>query len=339
LEVIVAGLDDLKIDKKIKVLITGAAGFIGSSLLEFFLAEGLYVRGLDNFATGFKENIEDAVLEASKIKKKLKFDFIEGDIRNYSDCLKSTKNIDVVFHEAALGSIQKSIDKPLDSNSANVDGTINLLKSSLDNKVKIFIYASSSSVYGDSKILPKSEEMPPDPKSIYAVTKLTAEYYCNLFYKLYGLGTISLRYFNIFGKRQNPDSIYSAVIPKFIKSLLKGEPVEIYGDGRQTRDFTYIDNVVEANAKAALSGEKAFGQNFNIACGDRTSINSLYEKISEYTGNKKKPIYKQERKGDVKHSKADINKAGKILDYNVACGIDKGLELTVRWFREKLGRV
>jgi UDP-N-acetylglucosamine 4-epimerase len=337
LEVIVDSLDDLEIDRKTKILITGAAGFIGSNLLEFFLSKGLYVRGLDNFATGFKENIEDAVLAASKINKKKKFDFIEGDIRNYSDCLKSTKNIDVVFHEAALGSVQKSIDKPLDSNSANIDGTINLLKSSLDNKVKIFIYASSSSVYGDSKVLPKSEEMPPDPKSIYAVTKLTAEYYCNLFYKLYSLGTICLRYFNIFGKRQNPDSIYSAVIPRFIKNSLKGKPVEIYGDGRQTRDFTYIDNVIEANTKAVLSGKKAFGQSFNIACGDRTSINSLYEKISEYTGGKKNPIYKQERKGDVKHSEADIAKAGKILDYNVACSIDKGLELTVSWYRGKLG--
>lgn len=331
-----AGLDELGIDKKVKVLITGAAGFIGSNLLEFFLAKGLYVRGLDNFATGFKENMEDAVLEASKINKKQKFDFIEGDIRNYSDCLKSTKNIDVVFHEAALGSVQKSIDKPLDSNSANVDGTINLLKSSLDNKVKIFVYASSSSVYGDSKVLPKSEEMPPNPKSIYAVTKLTAEYYCGLFYKLYGLGTICLRYFNIFGKRQNPDSIYSAVIPRFIKNSLKGKPVEIYGDGKQTRDFTYIDNVIEANIKAVLSGKKAFGQNFNIACGNRTSINDLYKKIAEYTGNKTNPIYKQERKGDVKHSEADINKAGKILDYDVACSVDKGLELTVNWFRKNL---
>jgi len=332
----VAGLDELGIDKKVKVLITGAAGFIGSNLLEFFLAKGLYVRGLDNFSTGFKENIEDAVLEASKKNKKPKFDFIEGDIRNYSDCLKSTKNIDVVFHEAALGSVQKSINKPLDSNSANVDGTINLLKSSLDNKVKIFVYASSSSVYGDSKVLPKSEEMPPNPKSIYAVTKLTAEYYCGLFYKLYGLGTICLRYFNIFGKRQNPDSIYSAVIPRFIKNSLKGKPVEIYGDGKQTRDFTYIDNVIEANIKAVMSGKKAFGQNFNIACGNRTSINDLCKKIAEYTGNKKNPIYKQERKGDVKHSEADINKAGKILDYNVTCSIDKGLELTVKWFRKHL---
>jgi len=336
LEVIVAGLDKLKIDKKTKVLITGAAGFIGSNLLEFFLAKGLYVRGLDNFSTGFKENMEDAVLEASEINKKPKLDFIEGDIRNYSDCLKSTKDIDVVFHEAALGSVQKSIDKPLDSNSANIDGTINLLKSSLDNKVKIFVYASSSSVYGDSKILPKSEEMPPNPKSIYSVTKLTAEYYCGLFYKLYGLGTICLRYFNIFGKRQNPDSIYSAVIPRFIKNSLNGRSVEIYGDGRQTRDFTYIDNVIEANVKAVLSGNKAFGQNFNIACGNRTSINDLYKKIAEYTGNKKTPIYKQERKGDVKHSEADIGKAGKILDYDVACSVDKGLELTVNWYRKNL---
>ncbi len=327
--------DWVNIDRKTKILITGAAGFIGSNLLEFFLTKGLYVRGIDNFSTGFKRNIEDSISEASKKNKNIKFDFIEGDIRNYGDCLKSTKDIDIVFHEAALGSVQKSIEKPIDSNSANVDGTINLLKSSLDNRVKRFIYASSSSIYGDSEVLPKNEEMCPNPKSVYAVTKLTAEYYCRLFYSLYGLKTVSLRYFNVFGKRQNPDSIYSAVIPIFIKNLLEGKPVAIYGDGEQSRDFTYIENIIEANIKAALSGKEAFGKYFNIACGNRISLNELHEKLAKYTGVKINPVYKEERKGDIKHSEADINKAKKILEYNPLYNIEEGLKLTVRWFREK----
>jgi len=327
--------DRLHIDDDAKILITGAAGFIGSNLLEFFLAKGLYVRGIDNFSTGFKKNIEDSVSEALKKNKKLKFDFIDGDIRNYSDCLKSTRGIDIVFHEAALGSVQKSIEKPIDSNSSNVDGTINLLKSSLDNEVKRFIYASSSSIYGDSEVLPKNEEMCPNPKSIYAATKLTAEYYCRLFYDLYGLGTVSLRYFNVFGKRQNPDSIYSAVIPKFIKNLLEEKPAVIYGDGKQSRDFTYIENVIEANVRAVLSGDEAFGEYFNIACGNRISINDLHSRLAKYTGVRINPIYKEERKGDIKHSEADIKKAKKILKYNPLYGIEEGLELTVKWFKEK----
>ncbi len=330
-----ANLNELQIDDDVKILITGAAGFIGSNLLEFFLAKGLYVRGIDNFSTGFKKNIEDSVFEASKKNKKLKFDYIDGDIRNYSNCLESTSGIDIVFHEAALGSVQKSIEKPIDSNSSNVDGTINLLKSSLDNKVKRFIYASSSSIYGDSEVLPKNEEMCPNPKSIYAVTKLTAEYYCRLFYDLYGLGTVSLRYFNVFGKRQNPDSIYSAVIPRFIKNLLEEEPVVIYGDGEQSRDFTYIENIIAANVRAALSGNEALGEYFNVACGVRTSLNELHGMLAKYTGVRINPIYKEERKGDIKHSEADIKKAKKILKYNPSYNIEEGLKQTVQWFREK----
>ena len=328
--------DELQIDRNIKILITGAAGFIGSNLLEFFLVKGLYVRGIDNFSTGFKKNVEDSIAEASKKSKKIKFDFIEGDIRNYRDCLKSTKGIDIVFHEAALGSVQRSIEKPIDSNSANVDGTINLLKASLENKVKRFVYASSSSIYGDSGVLPKNEEMCPNPKSIYAVTKLTAEYYCRLFYSLYGMGTVSLRYFNVFGKRQNPDSIYSAVIPKFIKNLLEGKPVIIYGDGKQSRDFTYIENVIEANVRAALSRDEAFGEYFNIACGAKICLNDLHIKIAEYViGRRINPIYKEERKGDIKHYEEDIKKAKKILKYDPVYSIEEGLKLTVQWFREK----
>jgi len=327
----------LQIDDSKKILITGSAGFIGSNLLESFLSKGLYVRGIDNFSTGFQENMDDSILEASEKNKKIRFDFIEGDIRDYRDCLKSTKGIDIVFHEAALGSVQRSIEKPIDSNSSNVDGTINLLKASLENKVKRFVYASSSSIYGDSEVLPKSEEMCPNPKSIYAVTKLTAEYYCRLFYNLYGLETVSLRYFNVFGKRQNPGSIYSAVIPIFIKNLFERKPVVIYGDGKQSRDFTYIENIVEANVRAALSESKAYGGYFNIACGTRICLNDLYDKLVEYTiGRRINPIYKEVRKGDVKHSEADIKKAKKILKYEPAYSTEEGLKLTVQWFKERL---
>ncbi len=328
-------LHNIQMDKGLKILITGTAGFIGSNLLEFFLKKGFYIRGIDNFSTGFRENLEDAVSKASKKNTNIEFDFIEGDIRDYNDCLRSTKDIDIVFHEAALGSVQRSIEKPIDSNSVNVGGTINLLKASLDNRVKRFIYASSSSIYGDSKILPKNEDMQPDPKSIYAVTKLTAEYYCRLFYNLYGLKTVSLRYFNVFGRRQNPESIYSAVIPIFIKKFLEEKPSVIYGDGEQSRDFTYIDNVIEANIRAVLSGDKALGGYFNIAYGDRISLNDLHSKIAGYTGNEIDPVYEEERKGDVKHSEADIRKARKILKYDPEFDIDKGLRLTIEWFREK----
>jgi UDP-N-acetylglucosamine 4-epimerase len=323
------------IDKNTRILITGVAGFIGSNLLEKFLSEGLFTRGLDNFSTGFRENIDDAVSEAKRSNKRIKFDFIKGDIRDYQDCLKSTKNIDLVFHEAAIGSVQRSIDDPLMSNAVNVGGTINLLKASLENRVKRFIYASSSSIYGDSEVLPKIEYMEPNPRSIYAVTKLTAEYYCGLFYELYKLHTVSLRYFNVFGLRQNPNSIYSAVIPIFIQNLLTGRPLTIFGDGKQTRDFTYIGNVIDANIMAAVSGAKAAGKYFNIGCSNRTSLNDLLYQLQEYTGIKTIPVYKDARKGDVMHSKADITMAEKILNYRPAFSFKKGLELTVEWYRKR----
>ncbi|PIU29581.1 MAG: LPS biosynthesis protein WbpP, partial [Candidatus Hydromicrobium americanum] len=276
-------LDQLTIDKNVKILITGCAGFIGSNLTEFFLKKGISVRGLDNLSTGFKKNIDDALSEASRENKNIDFKFINGDIRNYNDCLKSTENIDIVLHQAALGSVQRSIEKPIDANSSNVEGTLNLLETSLKNKVKKFIYASSSSVYGDSAKLPKDESMPPNPKSIYAVTKLTAEYYCRLFYSLYGLKTVSLRYFNVFGKRQNPDSIYSAVIPIFLKKITDNKSPVIYGDGNQTRDFTYIDNVVYANYLCVLSDNKdIYGNYYNVACGRNISLNEIINLFSKY---------------------------------------------------------
>jgi len=326
-------LDELKIDKNIKILITGCAGFIGSNLLEFFLKKGLQIRGFDNLSTGYRENIDDALKEASSANKNISFEFMEGDIRNYESCLESTKNIDIVLHQAALGSVQRSIENPVDSNSANIDGTLNLLKSSLENKVKKFIYASSSSLYGDSEILPKTEEIPPNPKSIYAVTKLAAEYYCRLFYSLYKLRTTSLRYFNVFGKRQNPDSIYSAVIPKFIYSAIKGKDPVIYGDGKQSRDFTYIDNVVYANYLAILSDNKNISGNYyNIACNDNISLNNIIILLSKHFGKEIKPTYDKVRKGDVKHSLASIDKIKEDLSYEPVVKFEEGLSKLIDWF-------
>ena len=320
-------LDQLTIDKNIKILITGCAGFIGSNLTEFFLKKGISVRGLDNLSTGFEKNIDDALSEASRENKNINFKFINGDIRNYNDCLKSTENIDVVLHQAALGSVQRSIERPLDANSSNIEGTINLLEASFKNKVKKFIYASSSSVYGDSKKLPKVESMPPNPKSIYAVTKLTAEYYCRLFYSLYGFKTVSLRYFNVFGKRQNPDSIYSAVIPIFLKKITSDESPVIYGDGNQTRDFTFIDNIVYANYLCVLSdNENIYGNFYNVACGRNISLNEIIDLLSKHFKKEIKPIYTKERSGDVKHSLASIKKIIKHLYYKPVIHFNRGLE-------------
>jgi len=319
-------LNQLTIKSKDKILITGCAGFIGSNLTEFFLKKGVSVRGLDNLSTGFKNNIDDVLSEVSKYNKNIDFEFINGDIRNYNDCLKSTRDIDIVLHQAALGSVQRSLENPLDSNSSNIDGTLNLLETSLKNNVKRFVYASSSSVYGDSVKLPKDETMPLNPKSIYAVTKLTAEYYCRLFYSLYGLKTISLRYFNVFGKRQSPDSIYSAVIPIFLKKISNGENPVIYGDGKQSRDFTHIDNVVYANYLAAFSkNNKIFGNYYNVACGYNISLNEIIAFLSKYFKIEIIPVYTKERMGDVKHSLASIKKIGKDLKYKPIIDFNEGL--------------
>ncbi len=320
-------LEKLNIDKDVKILITGCAGFIGSNLTEFFLKKGASVRGFDNLSTGFKKNIDDALSNASRENKNIDFEFINSDIRDYNQCLKSTKNIDVVLHQAALGSVQRSIKNPLDSNSTNINGTLNLLETSVKNKIKRFIYASSSSVYGDSEKLPKDETMPPNPKSIYAITKLTAEYYCRLFHSLYNLKTISLRYFNVFGGRQNPDSIYSAVIPIFLKKITTNKSPVIYGDGNQTRDFTYIDNIIYANYLAVFTENKnAFGNYYNVACGQNISLNEIIAILSKYFKKEIKPTYSKERIGDIKHSLASIEKIKEELNYTPLTQFNKGVE-------------
>ncbi|GAG67481.1 unnamed protein product, partial [marine sediment metagenome] len=253
---------------------------------------------------------------SSKYNNKIEFNFIKGDIRKYSDCIKATRGVDIVFHQAALGSVQRSIDKPIEANEANVGGTMNLLKASVDNNVERFIFASSSSVYGDSKILPKVEDMAPNPKSIYAVTKLASEYYVRLFYKIYGLKTISLRYFNVFGSRQNPDSIYSAVIPIFLKNLKLIKPLTIFGDGNQSRDFTHIDNVVYANLLSMISeNNKAYGNFYNVGCGQRISLNEIIKFLEKKLNKKINVSYQGERKGDVKSSLASLVKIKEYLGY------------------------
>jgi len=310
------------------------AGFIGSNLLEFFLQKGFRVTGIDNFVTGSKKNIDDVINKLEDNNCKVRFYFIEGDIRKYSDCIKATKNIDIIFHQAALGSVQRSIDKPIDSNKTNVSGTLNLLKASIDNNVKRFIFASSSSVYGDSKVLPKKEEMMPNPKSIYAVSKLASEYYVRLFYNIYGLETISLRYFNVFGKRQNPDSIYSAVIPIFLKNLKLNKPLTIFGDGNQSRDFTYINNVIYANYLAMVSeNNKIFGNCYNVGCGNRIILNEIVKYLEKKINKKIKVIYKDERKGDIKNSLTSIEKIKGDLKYKPIVEFYRGLDCLI----EQLG--
>ena len=312
--------------KRFKILITGVAGFIGSNMLELFLKEGFEVIGIDNFITGSKKNIDDAINKSSERNNKIKFNFIKGDIRKYSDCVKATKNVDIVFHEAALGSVQRSIDKPIDSNETNVNGTLNLLKASTDNNVKRFIFASSSSVYGDSKILPKQEDMNPNPKSIYAISKLSSEYYVRLFYKIYGLKTIALRYFNVFGKRQNPDSIYSAVIPIFLKNIKLNKPLIIFGDGNQNRDFTYVDNVIYANFLAMVcENDKIFGNYYNVGCGESISLSEIIKFLENKLNKKIKISYKEERKGDVKSSLASLVKIEEDLGYEPVTKFYDGL--------------
>lgn len=295
--------------------------------MEFFLNRGFNVTGIDNLSTGLKQNVSDVLDKISKKDINPEFNFIEGDIRKYRDCIKSTQNIDVVYHEAALGSVQRSIENPVESSEVNITGTLNLLKASAKNNVKRFIYASSSSVYGDSKILPKHEEMSPNPKSIYAVSKLASEYYVRLFFKIYGLKTISLRYFNVFGKRQNPDSIYSAVIPIFLKNIRYGEPLTIFGDGNQNRDFTFIDNVIYANFLAMVSNNlNIYGNFYNVGCGENISLNEIVKFLENKKGKKLDIIYKDKRKGDVFSSLASLKKIYKDLGYEPLIYFYEGLE-------------
>lgn len=311
-------------------LITGVAGFIGSNLALHLLEEGHTVVGIDNFSNGFKENI-DIIFNHPKSEQ---FTFTQGDITDFETCLKACTGIHYVSHQAALGSVPRSLKFPELYNEHNTTGTLNMMRAARDTGVKCFVYASSSSVYGDTPTLPKVETMTPNPKSPYAISKLTTEYYGKVFWESYGLPTIGLRYFNVFGPRQNPNSQYAAVIPKFITSFLENTSPIIHGDGEQTRDFTYITNVLQANVKACLASEKAFGEAYNIGCGGRISIKDLAEKIKTATGATCAPEFSETRAGDVRDSQADINKAKQLLGLKELINLEEGLQLTVNWYKE-----
>ncbi len=314
-------------------LVTGCAGFIGSNLLESLLKLDQVVVGLDNFSTGFQSNL-DAVKSLISSEQWQRFNFIQGDITNLSDCETALKGVDYVLHQAALGSVPRSIELPIVTNHANITGFLNMLVAAKEEGVKSFVYAASSSTYGDHPALPKIEENIGNPLSPYAVTKYVNELYADVFAKTYDFKTIGLRYFNVFGKRQNPGGAYAAVIPKWIGALLEKETVYINGDGETSRDFCYIDNAVQANILAACAPEQAKNKVYNVACGDRTSLNELYRQINDNLVKataltKSDPVYRDFRVGDVRHSQADISKIKQYLSYEPLYKISEGIEKTV----------
>lgn len=319
-----------------KVLVTGGAGFIGSNLTESLLDAGNEVVCLDNFSTGKRENLTGFL-------NNQKFKLIEGDIRNYDDCVKAVTGIDFVFHEAALGSVPRSIKDPVSSTDVNIGGFVKMLFASKEAGVKRFIYAASSSTYGDHPDLPKVEDKIGSPLSPYAITKYVDELFADNFAKTYGIEVIGLRYFNVFGRRQDPDGAYAAVIPKFVKTLMKHERPHINGDGSVSRDFTYIDNVIQVNHLAALAGEMAaLNQVYNVAHGERTTLNRLYGMIRDKTSvfddsiSEIEPEYGPFREGDIPHSLASIDKAKRLLGYRPTHNVEEGLEEAVGWYWNNL---
>jgi UDP-glucose 4-epimerase len=308
-------------------LITGIGGFIGSSLARALLSRGQQVRGVDNFSTGNRDNLAD-ILD--------RIDFREADILDLDAMHKASAGVDFVLHQAAIPSVPKSVLDPLGSNRANIDGTVNVLVAARDAKVKRVIYAASSSAYGDTPTLPKHEDMKPDPISPYAVAKLASEHYLLSFYRCYQLETVALRYFNVFGPRQDPSSAYSGVLAKFISQMLRGEQPTILGDGEQSRDFTYIDNAVEANLLACtVPAAQAAGQVFNIATGRRVTLNETFKLLQTLTSYAGSPAYSPERSGDIKHSLADISRAKAALGYKPSVDFEEGLRRTVEWYRSQ----
>ena len=308
-----------------RYLITGIAGFIGSSLARALLQEGGEVRGVDNFATGRQENL-DPILN--------QIDFREVDILDTNAMAEACTGVDYVFHEAAIPSVPKSVLDPIASNRASVDGTVSVLVAARDAKVKRVIYAASSSAYGDTPTLPKHEDMVPNPLSPYAAAKLAGEFYMKAFYRCYLLETISLRYFNIFGPRQNPSSPYSGVLAKFATQMLAGDQPTIFGDGEQSRDFTYVDDAVQANLKACHApASQVAGEMFNVATGTRVSLKETFQALKELTGYSGEPAFGPERAGDVKHSLADITRARRQFGYNPEVNFREGLRRTVDWYR------
>ncbi|WP_195514513.1 NAD-dependent epimerase/dehydratase family protein [Enterococcus sp. 1001283B150225_161107_E12] len=310
-----------------KFLVTGGAGFVGSNLCEAILNLGYKVRCLDNLSTGFYENIKPLL-------DKNNFEFIEGSITDFNICENACKDVDYVLHQAAWGSVPRSIKMPLYYEEVNIKGTLNMMEAAVKNNVKKFVYASSSSVYGDSSTMPKTEGSEGNLLSPYALTKRTNEYYGKLYSDLYGLDTYGLRYFNVFGRRQNPEGDYAAVIPKFIKGLIEDEAPIINGDGTQSRDFTYIDNVIEANLKACAASTVYSGESFNIAFGQQKSLLLVYETLCNLLNKNISPNFGPERKGDIKHSHADISKARMMLNYSPKWSFEQGIEASLKWYME-----
>jgi nucleoside-diphosphate-sugar epimerase len=309
-----------------KYLVTGGAGFIGSNIVEALVRRGDSVVVLDNFSTGKRENLE-AVADQVTV--------VEGSITDLPTVRRAAEGVDFVFHQAALASVQRSVDDPITSNETNVKGTLNVLVAARDAGVKRLMYAASSSAYGDTEELPKHEGMPTNPLSPYAVQKWVGEQYCKVFTELYGLDTVSLRYFNVFGPKQDPNSHYAAVVPIFTTRLLADTSPTIYGDGEQSRDFTFIENVVSANLKAC-EGDPKNGAVVNIACGDRFTLNELYRSLCNLTGSTREPVYADPRPGDVRHSMADIHRAQEVLGWTPVVDFHSGLERTVSWYRTVL---
>jgi len=305
-------------------LVTGGAGFIGSNIVDELLRRGHTVRVLDSFATGREENLQESLA---------RIDLIRGDVRDTGAVERAVAGCDFVLHQAALASVPRSIADPVANNEVNVQGTLNILMAAQKHAVKRVVFASSSSVYGDSEELPKVETMTPNPRSPYAVAKLAAEYYCRVFAELHGMTTVSLRYFNVFGPRQDPNSQYSAVIPIFVKSLVEGHSPTIHGDGEQSRDFTYIANVVAANLLACEANVRG-GKVYNIACGGRFTLNELYAALAERMGSRVRPVYGPARAGDVKHSMAGIDRIQREMGYTVSVSFEEGIERTVRWYQD-----
>ena len=322
-------------------LVTGAAGFIGSNLVEALLKLGQRVTGLDNFATGHRHNLAQ-VKESVTNEAWMKFNFIEGDIRVPSDCARACAGVDYVLHQAALGSVSRSIDDPATTNDVNVTGFLNMLVAARDAKVQRFVYAASSSTYGDHPALPKVEEVIGNPLSPYAVTKYVNELYANVFGRTYGMETIGLRYFNVFGPRQDPNGAYAAVIPQWVAALIRNQPLRINGDGETSRDFCYIDNVVQANLLAATASPEAANQVYNVALNERTSLNQLYAMMRDLLRARfphletHRPDYADFRRGDVRHSQADIGKAASLLGYAPTHRIEEGLRQAMDWYVDDL---
>ena len=323
------GYNNLKFDAGTTFLVTGGAGFIGSNLCEAILNMGYKVRCLDDLSTGKQANVDLFVSNPN-------YEFIKGDIKDLDTCMKACEGVDYVLNEAAWGSVPRSIEMPLFYCANNIQGTLNMMEAARQNGVKTFVYASSSSVYGDEPTLPKTEGVEGNLLSPYALTKRCDEEWAKQYTMHYGLPTVGLRYFNVFGRRQDPDGAYAAVIPKFIKQLVNGEVPTINGDGKQSRDFTYIENVIEANLKACLAPKEAYGEAFNVASGGREYLIDIYYGLTKALGVDIEPNFGPDRAGDIKHSNADISKAKRLLGYNPDWSFERGIEAAIEWYKENL---